>query len=58
MTNGVDYMVVDSQTYSEEYLATGRVFIEPYNQELLPQLISRDMFILNQVPDESKVLQE
>jgi hypothetical protein len=56
-TYGVDYLVVDLQAYSDEYLATGRVFFEPYNQELLPQLISRDMFVLNQVPDGSKVFQ-
>jgi len=57
LAHGVDYLVVDLQAYSDEYLATGRVFFEPYNQELIPQLISRDKFVLNQVSDGSKVFQ-
>lgn len=55
--HGVDYLVVDLQVYSEEYLATEKVFFEPYHQELLPQLIDRNTFVLAQVPDESKVFQ-
>jgi hypothetical protein len=49
--------VVDLQAYSEEYLATGRVFSEPYNRELLAQLIGWGMFVLTQVPDGSKAFQ-
>jgi hypothetical protein len=55
--HGVDYLVVDWQVYSEEYLATEKIFFEPYHQELLPQLVDRDTFVLAQVPDESKVFQ-
>lgn len=53
----VDYLVLDARSYSEAYLATGRIFFEPYNQELLRQLAGRDAFVLAQVPDESKVFQ-
>lgn len=55
--HGVDYLVIDLQVYSEEYLATEKIFFEPYHQELLPQLVDRDPFVLAQVPDESKVFQ-
>jgi len=55
--HGVDYLVVDWQVYSEECLATGKIFFEPYHQELLPQLVNRDTFVLAQVPDDSKVFQ-
>jgi hypothetical protein len=55
--HGVDYLVVDWQVYSEEYLATGKIFFEPYHHELLPQLVNQDTFVLAQVPDDSKVFQ-
>jgi hypothetical protein len=55
--HGVDYLVVDLQVYSEEYLATEKIFFEPYHQELLPQLVDRDTFVLAQVADDSKVFQ-
>jgi hypothetical protein len=55
--HGVDYLVIDPQTYTEEYLDAGRIFFEPYNQELLPIVRSRDTFALAQVPDEAKVFQ-
>jgi hypothetical protein len=53
----VDYLVVDLRVYSEEYLATEKIFFEPYHQELLPQLVDRDTFVLAQVPDDGKVFQ-
>jgi hypothetical protein len=55
--HGVDYLVIDFQTYTEEYLDAGWAFFEPYNQELLPIVRSRDTFALAQVPDEAKVFQ-
>jgi len=55
--HGVDYLVVDLQVYSEEYLATEKIFFEPYNQELRPQLVDQDTFVLAQVSDDSKVFQ-
>jgi hypothetical protein len=54
---GVDYLVVDLQVYYEEYLATEKIFFEPYHHELLPQLVDRDTFVLARVPDDSKVFQ-
>jgi hypothetical protein len=55
--HGVDYLVVDLHVYSEEYLAREKVFFEPYHQELLPQPVDRDTFVLAQITDDSKVFQ-
>jgi hypothetical protein len=55
--HSVDYLVVDLKVYSEEYLATEKIFFEPYHQELWPQLVDRDTFVLAQVSDDSKVFQ-
>jgi hypothetical protein len=49
--------VVDWQVYSEEYLATEKIFFEPYHQELLLQLVDRDTFVLAQISDDSKIFQ-
>jgi|GEM_PF-1774824 len=53
----IDYLVVDLATYSDEYLAQGWIFFEPFNQELLPYVASRDTFVLTQVPDDIKLFQ-
>jgi hypothetical protein len=53
----VDYLVVNRQTYTEEYLDAGWIFFEPYNQELLPCIKSREGFALAQVPEDAKVFQ-
>jgi hypothetical protein len=55
--HGVDYLVVDLGVYSEEYLAAGQIFFEPYNQELLPRIADRDAFVLEQVSDDIKIFQ-
>jgi hypothetical protein len=54
---GVDYLVVDAQTYTQAYIDAGDMFFDPYNQELLPLIRSRDTFTLENVPDEAKVFQ-
>jgi hypothetical protein len=56
-TYGVDYLVVNLQAYSEEQLASGQIFYEPYNQEVYPRIIGQDAFVLEQVSDEIKVFQ-
>ena len=56
-TYGVDYLVVDLATYSDEYLAQGWIFFEPLNQELFSYVASRDTFVLTQVPDDIKLFQ-
>jgi hypothetical protein len=53
----VDYLVVDRQTYTGEYLDRGWVFFEPYNEELLPRVIDRDTFAVAHVSDDAKVFQ-
>lgn len=54
---GVDYLVIDLQTYSEAFLAGGEIFFEPYNQELLPYIKERKTFALANLPDEVKIFQ-
>jgi hypothetical protein len=53
----VDYLVVDRRTYSQEYLAEGWIYYEPYNTELLDQIGSQETFFLEQLPDAAKVFQ-
>jgi hypothetical protein len=54
----IDYLVIDLDTYSDEYLSAGHLFFEPYNQELLPVVKSRESFVLQQVPDDAMVFRE
>jgi putative Ca2+/H+ antiporter (TMEM165/GDT1 family) len=53
----IDYLVVDSETYSTEYFLQGRLFFEPHNQKLLTEIGDRTQFILGRVPDEKKLFQ-
>lgn len=53
----VNYLVIDAQTYTQAYIDAGDIFFDPYNQELLPLIRSRDTFVLAHVPDEAKVFQ-
>jgi hypothetical protein len=55
--HGVDYLVVNSHTYSEEYIEGDWLFFEPYNGELLPRVKARDTFALAEVPDDGKVFE-
>ncbi|MCB0162660.1 MAG: hypothetical protein KDI79_00450 [Anaerolineae bacterium] len=54
---GVDYLVIDLDTYSSEYLAHERVYFEPYNQALLDSIAHQEQFVLTQVPDEARLFQ-
>lgn len=56
-TYGVDYLVIDSRTYTQEFIDNGWLFFEPQNQVLLPLVQSRDSFVLAQVPDSSKIFE-
>jgi len=53
----IDYLIIDHRTYAQEYLDEGRVFFEPYNQELFPRIRARDTFALAHVSDGAKVFQ-
>ncbi len=53
----VDYLVVDLNAYSQEFLAQGQIFFEPYNQELLARINDKETFALAQIPDDHKVFQ-
>ncbi|MEA3375496.1 MAG: hypothetical protein U9R72_04785 [Chloroflexota bacterium] len=55
--HGVDYLVINRETYTQEYIDKGWIFFEPYNQELLPHVRARDSFALAQVPDRAKVFE-
>jgi hypothetical protein len=56
-TYGINYLVVDLEAYSGEYLARGQIFYEPFNQKLLPRIAGQDTFVLAQVPDNYKLFQ-
>lgn len=54
---GVDYLVVDSNAYSNDFLARGEIFFEPYNREVQPYLASQSGFALAQVADDFKLFE-
>ena len=57
-THEVDYLVVDLNTYSREYLDQGWVFFEPHNGAILPQILDQERFVLAELPDEAKLFQQ
>jgi hypothetical protein len=56
-TYHIDYLVVDTNTYTKDYLSQGWIFYEPYNRELLPYVAAQDAFVLAQMPDNQKLFQ-
>jgi len=46
----VDYLVVDSRTYTAEFLEAGQIFFEPYNHALLEQIEEQTDFMLADLP--------
>ena len=52
---GIDYLVIDLSTFSDEYLEDGRVYFEPYNRALLTTVAHQERFVLTQAPDEAKL---
>jgi hypothetical protein len=55
--HGINYLVVDLDAYSQEYLAEERIFFEPYNQELLPLIAGRRTFALAGVAEDVRIFQ-
>ncbi len=55
--NGVDYLVVDPNTYSDDFLAQRKLFFEPVNQIILAGIANQKEFVLAQVSDEVKLFQ-
>ncbi|MCP4373294.1 MAG: hypothetical protein GY797_35085 [Deltaproteobacteria bacterium] len=46
----VDYLVIDTQAYTQDYLSTQKIYFEPYNQELMPRVIKQGTFLLAEIP--------
>ncbi|MBN1221443.1 MAG: hypothetical protein JXM69_21160 [Anaerolineae bacterium] len=55
--HNIDYLVVDLNTYSPQYLDEGQLFFEPYNQQLLEEITGQESFFLADVPEEIKIFQ-
>jgi hypothetical protein len=55
--HGVDHLVIDTHVYAKWFIDAGGIFYEPYNQQVLPLIRSRDTFVLAQVPEEAKIFQ-
>ncbi|MEM7032855.1 MAG: hypothetical protein AAF629_25120, partial [Chloroflexota bacterium] len=53
----IDYLIIDPETYTDQYIAENGLFYEPYNQKLLTDISQYEQFILNDIPDEQKVFQ-
>jgi len=56
-TYQIDYLVVDSEAYTSEYVQRGQMFFKPYNHQLLTRIGDRDQFVLAEVPNEEKLFQ-
>ncbi len=55
--HGIDYLVVDLDTYTPDYLARGRFYFDPDNPTIRALVSDRDTFVLAHVPDTLKLFQ-
>lgn len=53
--NDIDYLVVEPNTYNDEFLAQKKLFFEPFNQTLLADIAGQNKFALAHIPDEVKL---
>jgi hypothetical protein len=54
---GVEYLVVNLQQFSPDYLEKGMFFFAPQNETIARSVAARSNFILPQVPDDHKLFQ-
>jgi hypothetical protein len=47
--NGIDYLVIDREHFTGEYLAGGEIYFEPFNTYILDLVKKRDNFALTKV---------
>jgi hypothetical protein len=55
--HSVDFLVVDDETYTRDYLAQGWIFYEPLNQVILPYIVNQQTFLLAEVPADIKLFE-
>ena len=53
--NGIDYLVVDSGHFTEEYLAGKKVYFEPFGTYIRDITAVRNRFVLQNVPQEYRL---
>jgi hypothetical protein len=56
--SGIDYLVVERRHFSEEYFEKGRIYFDPFNDEIFQQIEGRRDFALLDVPTESIVFEK
>jgi hypothetical protein len=54
----IDYLLVDTNRYTPEFLETGQFYYEPYNSEITAWLNGRSSFALLTIPDEQMLFQQ
>jgi hypothetical protein len=54
----IDYLLVDTNRYTPEFLEAGQFYYEPYNSEITAWLNGRSHFALLNIPDEQKLFQQ
>jgi hypothetical protein len=54
---GVDYLVVNQEQFSSDYLAQGHFFYAPYNETITQTVAARSKFVLPQIPDDRQAFQ-
>jgi len=53
--NGIDYLIVDQQHFTKQYLREARIHFEPFNTYVKKLTQDRENFILNQFPEKYKI---
>ncbi len=52
---GVDYLLVQPQSFSRENLESGNIFVEPYNSIIYQEIKDRSSFVLEELPEEMRI---
>jgi len=50
----IDYLVIEPRVYTDEYLSKGWVYFEPYNQQMETTLLSRNDFVMENIPESNQ----
>lgn len=54
-TNGIDYLVVDKDHFTEKYLTKKRIYFEPFDTYAKNMISKRRIFALMHIPEEEKL---
>ena len=53
----IDYLVIEPGVYTDEYLSKGWIYFEPFNQQMETTLLSRNNFVMENIPESNETFQ-